>query len=90
MLVSEATFNRTARQAKGQEEESEKHFMDTGEVKGMDHGASRKGKWSKVIESQGGISRDHFKHAFSWNLGVFTSLKVDVKGICTHCTVERK
>ena len=71
MRVSKATVNRTAREAKGQEEESEKNFMDTGEVKGMDHGASRKGKWSKVTESQGGISRDHFKHAF---LGIWASL----------------
>ena len=38
--VSEATVDRIAREAKGQEEESEKHFLDTGEVKGMDHGAS--------------------------------------------------
>ena len=46
--VSEATVNRIAREAKGQEEESEKHFRDTGEVKGMDHGTSRKGKCGRM------------------------------------------
>ena len=45
--VSEATVKRIAREAKGQEEESEKHFLDNGEVKGMDHGASRKG-WTMI------------------------------------------
>ena len=37
--VGESTINRIAREANLQEEESEKHFMRTGEFKGMDHGA---------------------------------------------------
>ena len=46
--VFEATVNRIAREAEGQEEESEKHFLDTGEVKGMNHGTSRKGKCGRM------------------------------------------
>ena len=43
----EATVKRIVREVRLQEDESEKHFLDTNEVKGMDHGASRKEKYSK-------------------------------------------
>ena len=68
--VSEATVKRIAREAKCQEEESEKHFLNTGEVKGMDHSASRKGKRgriSKLTEQVKEVYREIIsRYAFSW------------------------
>ena len=63
--VCESTINRVAREAKLQEEESEKHLLDAGEVKGMDHGASRKGKRGRISKlaepvKRAHISRDYF------------------------------
>ena len=69
--VSEATVKRTAREAKSQEEESEKHFLDTGEVKGMDHGASRKGKcgrMSKLTEQVKVVYREIISRYAFWLL----------------------
>ena len=42
--VCERTINNIAREAKLQEEESERHFLKTGKFKGMDLGACRVGK----------------------------------------------
>ena len=68
--VSESTINRIAREARLQEDESEKHFLETGEVRGMDHGAARKGKCgriSKLTEEVKTVYREIIsRYAFSW------------------------
>ena len=68
--VAATTVKRIAREAKRQEEESENHFLNTGEFKGMDHSACRKGKRgriSKLTEPVKEVYRDIIsRYAFSW------------------------
>ena len=68
--VAATTVKRIAREAKRQEEESENHFLNTGEFKGMDHSACRKGKCgriSKLTEPVKEVYRDIIsRYAFSW------------------------
>ena len=49
--VAEATIKRIAKEAKRQEEESENHFLNTGEFKGMDPTSSAQGK-SPILPSK--------------------------------------
>ena len=68
--VATTTVKRIAREAKRQEEESENHFLNTGEFKGMDHSACRKGKCgriSKLTEPVKEVYREIIsRYAFSW------------------------
>ena len=71
--VAVSTIKRFAQEAKLQEEESEKHFLNTGGFKGMDHSACRKGKCgriSKLTEPVKEVYREIIsRYAFSWTLG---------------------
>jgi transposase len=89
--VSERTVKYIAAEAKLQEDEPEKYYLETGEVMGMDHGSARKGNCGRketgdgfvpIIVTQPPNSPDLNIN----DLGFFSSLKVDVKRICTHCT----
>ena len=68
--VAATTVKRIAREAKRQEEESENHFLNTGEFKGLDYSACRKGKCgriSKLTEPVKEVYRDIIsRYAFSW------------------------
>ena len=69
--VCETTIKNIAREAKLQEQESAKLFIDTGEVKGMDHGASRKGKCgrkSKLTEQVKEVYREIDERSFQGSL----------------------
>ena len=75
--VSEVTVKRIAREAKRQEEETEKCFLETGEVKGMDHGAARRGncgRISKLTEPVKVAYREIIsRYAYSWTYSLHRS-----------------
>ena len=78
--VCEGTIKSIAREAKLQEEESERYFLKTGEFKGINIG------FTPIIVTQPPNSPDLNIN----DLGFFASLKVDVKRICTHCTSRQE
>ena len=84
--VCQSVVNRIAREAKRQEDETEKHYSKTGTVKGMDHGATRKGNCGRISKLTEPVKVAYREIISRNDLGFFASLKVDVKRMYTHCT----
>ena len=72
--VCEGTIKSIAREAKLQEEESERYFLKTGEFKGINIGACRKGKCgrkSKLTDEVKEVYREIVsRFAYSWTFTI--------------------
>ena len=81
--VCESTINRVAREAKLQEEESERHFQKTGKFKGMNLGACREGKCgrkSKLTDEVKEAYREIVsRFAYSWTYLSEATLQEELK-----------
>ena len=81
--VCESTINRVAREAKLQEEESERHFQKTGKFKGMNLGACREGKCgrkSKLTDEVKEVYREIVsRFAYSWTYLSEATLQEELK-----------
>jgi hypothetical protein len=81
--VCESTINRVAREAKLQEEESERHFQKTGKFKGMNLGACREGKCGKKSKLTDEVKEAYreivSRFAYSWTYLSEATLQEELK-----------